>query len=72
MDVTWIRESDIDGELPVLVSVGAVVKITRSSLTLASSFSRDMLGNDEQLAGVMTIPRKTILEVRDLEWAEGE
>lgn len=66
----WLRTSDIDDELPVIVSVGAVVKLTRTAVTLASSFAVEAGDEDEQLSGVMTIPRRTIVEVRDLEWTE--
>lgn len=66
----WIRSSDLSDELPTLVTVGAVVKLSRRSVTLASSFNLSMDDDDEQLGGVMQIPRSAIIEVRDLEWTE--
>ncbi len=59
LNAVWLTRDDIDDELPLVMTVGRVVKQNKTSVTVAGSWGPG--DPDSQLGGVMTIPKRTIV-----------
>jgi hypothetical protein len=69
LDVTanerdWKCVEDINGELIPITSVGFLIKQTDKTIIIASSVSKDRVGEDVKVADEMIIPRSLILNIR--------
>ncbi len=61
----WVRRDDLDNEVPVLSTIGLVVKVDRHAVTLASSWYGSE--PDSDVSGIMTIPRAAIVDLWTVE-----
>jgi hypothetical protein len=72
VDAVWHQASDLTNTLYRILSLGAIVAIDETAVTLAASFNGEAVRtDDEQLGGIITIPRCAILDSGHLQMGAG-